>query len=142
MKKIEMKWLAVGMTVMMVASCTNLQTSNVKTSGGAAPSASTTDCVPIVEKVLPSPGIRSETDSLVEYYLAMRKVPKERALKEYTEANRVVQTAPTPYGRIKLALLLSLPITGLQDSARALNLLQEVAKDEVSEESGLLEQRA
>ena len=138
MKKIEIEWLAVGMTAMMVASCTNLQNSSVKTGGGAVPRVSpTTDCVAIVEKVLPSPGIHSEADSLVEYYLAMRKVPKERVLKEYTEAHRVVQTAPSPYGRIKLALLLSLPITGVQDTTRALNLLQEVNKDEAPEESGL-----
>lgn len=137
MKKIEMTWLAVGMTAIMVASCTNLQTSTVRAGSDAAPPSATTDCVPIVEKVLPAPGIRSETDSLIEYHLAMRKMPKERALKEYTEANRVAQTAPTPYGRIKLALLLSLPITGLQDSTRALNLLQDVSKDEAPEESGL-----
>lgn len=133
MIKIETKWLAVGMTATLVASCTNLQNDSFRTGKGVAP----TDCVPVVERVVPAPGIRSQTDSLVEYYLAMRKAPKDRSLKEYAEANRVVQTAASSYGRIKLALLLSLPITGLQDSTRALNLLQDVNKDEAPEESGL-----
>ncbi len=134
MKKIKLKWLAVGMTAMMLASCSNFQNAHMRTDDGGA---SRNDCVPIVEKMLPSPGVRSETDNLVEYYLLMRKVPKERAQKEYTEAQRVVQAAASPYSRIKLALLLSLPITGVQDTTRALNLLQDTNKDEVVEESGL-----
>jgi hypothetical protein len=136
MKKIELTWLAVGMTAMMLASCANLANSNAQ-SGDGQQTPQSVDCVAIVEKVLPSPGIRSEADSLIEYYLAMRKVPKERALKEYTDANRGVQTTPNSYARIKLALLLSLPITGLQDSTRALNLLQDVNKEESQEELGL-----
>lgn len=134
MKKIETKWLAVGMMAITITGCANLQNTGVRTGNtGSNPP----DCVPIVEKVLPSPGIHSEADSLVEYYLAMRKAPKDRVLKEYADTSRTVQGNATPYGRIKLALLLSLPITGLQDSARALNLLQEATREESPEEAGL-----
>ena len=134
MKKIELKWLAVGMTAMMVAGCTNWQNFGLRARQNDATAA---DCVPIVEKVLPSPGTRSETDSLIDFYLTMRKVPKERAQKEHAEGQRLLQTFPSPYGRIKLALLLSLPITGVQDTQRALNLLQDVSKEEALEEPGL-----
>ncbi len=134
MKKIELKWLAVGMTAIIVAGCTNWQNFSVRARHNNAPPAK---CVPVVEKVLPSAVTRSETDNLVDYYLIMRKVPNERAQKEFAEGQRVLQTLPSPYARIKLALLLSLPITGVQDTTRALNLLLDVSKDEALEESGL-----
>ncbi len=134
MKKTELKWLAVGMTAMIVAGCTNWPNFSIRARHNGAPPP---DCVPIVEKVVPPPCTRSETDNLVDYYLIMRKGPQERAQKEFTEGQRLLQTLPSPYVRIKLALLLSLPITGVQDTARALNLLQEVSKDEAVEESPL-----
>jgi uncharacterized coiled-coil protein SlyX len=102
-----------------------------------ASTASDEDCTPVVERVLPPPGVKSEADVLVEYYLAARKLPKERVLREYAEAQKGVQAHPTPFNHIKLALLLSLPVAGFQDTPRALNLLQDTVKDESPGETGL-----
>jgi DNA repair exonuclease SbcCD ATPase subunit len=106
-------------------------------SANGAITASDEDCTPVVERVLPPPGVKSEADVLVEYYLAARKLPKERVLREYAEAQKTVQAQPTPFNHIKLALLLSLPVAGFQDTPRALNLLQETIKDESPNEVGL-----
>ena len=84
-----------------------------------------------------APGIKSESDGLIDYYLTMRKAPKEKVMKEYGEANRLAQANPTAMNRIRLALLLSLPVTALQDSSRALNLLQDTIKEEKEDENAL-----
>ena len=86
---------------------------------------------------MPAPGIKSESDGLIDYYLTMRKAPKEKVMKEYGEANRLAQANPTAMNRIRLALLLSLPVTALQDSSRALNLLQDTIKEEKEDENAL-----
>ena len=138
MKSIISAGLAVGMTAMLFAGCTNnLRNANDKCNTNLPPFTKNAECVPIVETVLPAPGIKSQADALIDYYLTMRKAPKEKVMKEYAEANRVTPTTPNAFNRIKLALLLSLPVTGLQDSARALNLLQETMKEEKEEEGAL-----
>ncbi len=130
--------LAVGMTAMLFAGCTNnLRNANDKCNTSQSPFEKNAECVPIVETVLPAPGIKSQADALIDYYLTMRKAPKEKIMKEYAEANRVTPTTLNAFNRIKLALLLSLPVTGLQDSARALNLLQETMKEEKEDEVAL-----
>ena len=131
-------WLAGYMAVVTLGGCPSTIRNPSEQSGttGAAPTKSA-DCVPIVEKMLPGPGIKSESDGLIDYYLSMRKAPKDRILKEYAEVNRVVQSTPSALNRIRLALLLSLPVTGIQDSSRALNLLQETIKEEKDDENAL-----
>ncbi len=138
MKTIEKTSLAVAMTALMVVGCTsNLRNPNDKCATNLPPLAKNAECIPIEETILPAPGIKSQADGLIDYYLAMRKAPKDKVMKEYAEANRATQTTPNAFNRIKLALILSLPVTGLQDSARALNLLQETMKEEKEEEGAL-----
>jgi chromosome segregation ATPase len=138
MKTITIAWLAVAMTALLLVGCTPNYRSPTDTgaSTGAA-SRRAADSVPGGERVATATGIRSESDSLIDYYLAMRKAPKEKVLREHADANREIQTTPNAFNRIKLALLLSLPVTGLQDSARALNLLQDTIKEEKEEENAL-----
>jgi hypothetical protein len=104
---------------------------------GAVSAPGDVDCAPIVERVLPPPGVKSESDVLVEYYLTVRKLPKERVLREYTETQKSVQAQPTAFNHIKLALLLSLPVVGFQDTSRALILLQDTIKDNSPNDVGL-----
>ena len=63
MKKTRIEWLAVGMTALALAGCAN-NYRNATTSGDpdVAGSAKNLDCVPTVEKVMPAPGIKSESD--------------------------------------------------------------------------------
>ena len=130
-------WLAV-VTSVTVAGCADLQNLNtVRPAPGSAPPGASPECSPSVEKVLPPPGVKSEADGLIDYYLAMRKQPKEKVLKEQADASKAVQTSANAFNRIKLALLSNLPITGVQDSQRALNLLQETIKDEMQEDASL-----
>ena len=138
MKIVGNMGLAVAMTALVFFGCTNnLRNVNDKCGTNLPPFAKNADCVPIVETIMPVPGIKSQADGLVDYYLTMRKAPKEKVMKEYAEVSRAAQTTPDAFNRIKLALLLNLPVTGLQDSGRALNLLQETIKEEKEEESAL-----
>ncbi len=138
MKTTRIAWLFVGMTTLMFFGCTNnyRNPANTGTSAGAA-SEKTLDSASAADKIAAAQGIRSDSDSLIDYYLTMRKAPKEKVLREYADANRVIQVTPNAFNRIKLALLLSLPITGVQDSARALNLLQDTIKEENEDENAL-----
>ena len=138
MKKTRIEWLAVGMTALALVGCANSY-KNATTGGnpGVAGSAKNLDCVPTVEKVMPAPGIKNETDGLIDYYLTMRKSPKEKVTREYADANRATQATPNALNRIKLALLLSLPVTSVQDSARASILLQDTIKEEKDDEIAL-----
>ena len=138
MKMMRINWLAVGMTAFVLAGCANTYRYPPQKDIQSAPAVPTNaDCVPVVEKIMPGPGIKSEADGLIDYYLTMRKAPKEKVLREYAEANKANQATPNALSRIKVALLLSLPVTGLQDSPRALNLLQDTIKEEKEEENAL-----
>ncbi len=137
MKTKLVAWLAV-VTIVTVTGCANMQNlSPDKSKQESSPSGANAERAPSAEKVLPQPGIKSEADSLIDYYLSMRKQPKEKVLKEQAEASKAVQTSPSASNRIKLALLCNLPISGVQDSQRALNLLQETIKDESLDDVGL-----
>lgn len=138
MKTTRIAWLVVGMTTLMFFGCTNNYRNPAYpgTSTGTA-SQKPLDSVPDADKVAAAQGIRSDSDSLIDYYLTMRKAPKEKVLREFADANRALQGTPNAFNRIKLALLLSLPVTGVQDSTRALNLLQDTIKEEKEEENAL-----
>lgn len=130
-------WLAV-VVVSTLSGCVNMPPVQSNQSKPGLPGQNNTaECTPIVEKVMPPPGVKSEADLLIDYYLSMRKQPKEKVLKEQADAIKAVQTTPTAFNRVKLALLSNLPITGVQDSQRALNLLQETLKDETQDDVAL-----
>lgn len=138
MKATRIARLAVGMTALLCVGCAPIYrtpTDSGAATGAAVPRA--TDSVPGADRGAAAQGIRSDSDSLIDYYLTMRKAPKEKVLREHADANRAIQTTPNAFNRIKLALLLSLPVTGLQDSTRALNLLQDAIKEEKEEENAL-----
>lgn len=131
-------WLAVGLTAIGITGCT----ANYRNLTDTLPAANSTPAkgengVAVVERAVASPGIKSESDVLIDYYLSMRKAPKDKVLKESADIAKAAQAAPTAFNRIKLALLLSLPVTGLQDNGRALNLLQETIKEEKEDENNL-----
>lgn len=138
MKTIRIAGLVVGMTTLMLVGCVNNYRNRTDpgTSTEAA-SQKALDSGPAAEKGAVAQGIRSDSDSLIDYYLTMRKAPKEKVQREHADANRVIQTTPNAFNKIKLALLLSLPVTGLQDSTRALNLLQDTIKEEKEDDNAL-----
>jgi hypothetical protein len=75
-------------------------------------------------QIVPIPDDVKELSNLVEYYgrvAAMRPSEQRRA---YAEAGQAYSRDPTPYNRIRVALLASMPGTPVQDDARALSLLE------------------
>lgn len=134
MKRATIYWLAVILTGIGLTGCAaNYRNSVDKTVALNGTTAKNEDETLTAR----SAGIKSESDALIDYYLTMRKAPKDKALKEYADVSKTTQAAPTSFNRIKLALLLSLPVTGLQDNPRALNLLQETIKEEKEEDNSL-----
>jgi hypothetical protein len=138
MKRKTIFWLAVGLTAIGTTGCTtNYRTVNEKPPAANGAPVKEEIGTAAAERAIAPPGFKSESDALIDYYLAMRKAPKDKVAKESADAGKAAQAAPTAFNRIKLALLLSLPVTGLQDNARALNLLQETIKEEKEEETNL-----
>ncbi len=136
MKKTTIYWLAAALTVIGITGCAANYRNPTDTAGApngtntkSEESANTADRTTTV--------IKGESDVLIDYYLTMRKAPRDKAMKEYADVSKIAQAAPTSFNRIKQALLLSLPVTGLQDNPRALNLLQETIKEEKEEDNNL-----
>ncbi len=138
MKRNTIFWLAVGLTAIGIAGCTtNYRNLTEPPSAANGTSTKGENGTGAAERTIAPLGIKSESDLLIDYYLTMRKAPKDKVLKESADAGKAAQAAPTAFNRIKLALLLSLPVTGLQDNGRALNLLQDTIKEEKEEENNL-----
>jgi hypothetical protein len=77
----------------------------------------------------PSPGI-AQVDGLLKYYEDVRKLSPAEAAKRYERASQAFVHNKSPYARLQLVMLLSLPNTGFHDDEAALGLLREGEKEQ------------
>lgn len=100
--------------------------------------------VRIVEPLEPAPWVQagaprpaSDTESLLLYYQHVRNLSGSDASREHEAAWQAYARARTDFNRVRLALILSLPGTAFTDDARALGLLDTVAKHQGGRLRGL-----
>ncbi|HSC94796.1 MAG TPA: hypothetical protein VLC73_07490 [Burkholderiales bacterium] len=98
----------------------------------------------IVEPLEPAPWVQagtprptSDTESLLLYYRHIRNLTGPDASREHERAWQAYAQAPTDFNRVRLAMVLSLPGTAFYDNARALGLLDTVAKRDGGRLQGL-----
>jgi hypothetical protein len=97
----------------------------------------------VVEKVLPDEEVRpdqearpdkkarpDDLDRLLSYFVRVRKQPAAEQSKEREGAQKAYLDSPSEYGRVRLAMLLSLPGTTFSDEALALELIEPLAKNQ------------
>lgn len=83
----------------------------------------------------------SDVESLLLYYRHIGKLKENQLSREHEIAWNAYARQRTNFNRVRLAMLLGLPQTALSDNARALELLEPVAKNgdrEFSALAGLL----
>ena len=68
-----------------------------------------------------------QVSTLINYAQNVAVLPADEQRKEYSGMNQSYAREPSPFGRVKLALLLCLPGASFQDDARALGLLEPLA---------------
>jgi len=68
-----------------------------------------------------------QLSDLVGYYSRVAALQPEDQRREYAGASRAFSRDPTPYNRIRVALLASMPGTSFQDDVRAMSLLAPYA---------------
>jgi hypothetical protein len=79
----------------------------------------------------------SDVESLLLYYHYVRKLPAPDASREYDAARQAYARARTDFNRVRLAMILSVPGTSFNDDARALGLLDTVARHQGARLQGL-----
>lgn len=90
--------------------------------GCAAPPA-TVKPVPVVARPV------SESESLLGYYHSLRGLPATDLGKEHEVARQAYARARTDYNRVRYAMVLTVPNSTFHDDARALEMLEPVAKN-------------
>ena len=106
--------------ILILAGCTNLP--------GVGPSPKS------------SPTTREERESrqvldLIAYVQKVASLPNEEQQRELNASTQIFSKDRGAYGRVRLALLLSLPGTAFNDDARAIGLLEPVAATETAASS-------
>lgn len=98
----------------------------------------------IAEPLEPAPWVRadgpqpaSDTESLLLYFQHIRKLPGPDAIREHEAAWHVYSRARSDFNRVRLAMILSLPGMAFTDEARALGLLDTVARHQGARLQGL-----
>lgn len=71
-----------------------------------------------------------DLDRLLTYFARVRKLPAGEQGKEHESARQAHARSPSDYNRVRLAMLLSLPGTAFNDEARALELIDPLAKNQ------------
>ncbi|MDH3286557.1 MAG: hypothetical protein OEP48_02360 [Betaproteobacteria bacterium] len=79
----------------------------------------------------------SDVESLLLYYHHIGKLKEDQLSRELEISRRAYARKRSDFNRVRLAMLLGLPNTALSDNARALELLDSVAKNEGGEFSAL-----
>jgi len=69
-----------------------------------------------------------QVSDLVGYYTRVAVMPPEDQSREYASAGQTLSRDPTPYNRIRVALLASIPGTTFQDDVRATSLLEPYSR--------------
>lgn len=76
-----------------------------------------------------TPRAESESDRLLAYFEHVRKLQAAELGKEHEAARQAFLSARSDFNRVRLAMLLSLPGTPVNDDPRALELLDPVTKN-------------
>jgi len=84
-----------------------------------------------------SPRRASDVETLVAYYLQVRRLAPVEFGREHEAARQALLASRSDYNRVRFALLLSQPGTAFQDETRALELLEPVARNAGSQLAGL-----
>lgn len=79
----------------------------------------------------------SDVESLLLYYRHIGKLKEKQLSREHEIARNAYARERTDFNRVRLAMLLGLPNTELNNDGRALELLEPVAKSEDGEFSAL-----
>jgi hypothetical protein len=90
---------------------------------------------PWVQADRPQPG--SDAESLLLYFQYLRRLSGPEAVREHEAARQAYASARTDFNRVRLAMALSLPGMPFTDDARALGLLDTVARHQDSQLQGL-----
>lgn len=100
--------------------------------------------IKIAEPMEPAPWVQADSpepasnaDSLLLYFQYLRKLSSPEAAREYEAARQAYANARTDFNRVRLAMVLSLPGNPFTDDARALGLLDTVARHQGSQLQGL-----
>ena len=98
----------------------------------------------IAEPLEPAPWVQagaprpaSDADSLLLYFQHIRKLSGADLSREHEAARQAYARSRTDFGRLRLAMVLSLPGTAFNDDTRALDLCDTVAKHEGGRPQGL-----
>jgi len=76
----------------------------------------------------PVPAEVTQVSELVAYYSRVAAMQPEDQRREYAAAGQALTRDPSPYNRIRVALLAAMPGTSFQDDVRALSLLEPYAR--------------
>lgn len=87
----------------------------------------TQEPAPWVQAGEPRPG--SDAESLLQYFQHLRGLSGSELGREHEAARQAYARERTEFNRVRLALLLALPNTPYSDKARALELLDPVARN-------------
>lgn len=98
----------------------------------------------IAEPLEPAPWVRadgpqptSDTESLLLYFQHIRKLSGPDAIREHEAAWHMYSRSRSDFNRVRVAMILSLPGMPFTDEARALGLLDSVAKHQGGKLQGL-----
>jgi hypothetical protein len=84
-----------------------------------------------------SPRPASDVESLLLYFQHVKKLPGGELGREHDTARQAYSRTRSDFNRVRLGMLLALPGTSFSDEARALELLEPVAKNQKGQFSGL-----
>ena len=85
----------------------------------------------------PTPRQVSDAENLISYFVYLRKLTGPELAREHDAARQAWSRARSDYNGVRLAMLVALPNTPLYDEARALDLLDPIAKNGDPRLSGL-----
>jgi len=100
---------------------------------GVLPETVTQEPAPTVQPERPM----SDVESLLLYYRHIGRLKEGQLSRELEISRRAYAREPSDFNRVRLAMLFGLPDTSLTDSARAVELLEPVAKNATGEFSAL-----
>lgn len=83
---------------------------------------------PVSPPVAPQPSRASQVETLIAEYVRLRRAPVAELAREQEDARREFNQTRSDSARIRLAMALSVPGSGATDEARALELLDPLAK--------------
>lgn len=91
--------------------------------------------VPSPETGIPTP--RREVEQLLDYFQRLKKLPAAELRREQENARFTFDRTRSEFDRMRLAMALALPSSGMNDEARALELLDPMVRNRSSPMHGL-----